>query len=92
MRTFIACSATSPRAPETNGASLESHQPFLFLLPLRPERRGKIYALRTYRVRPGGLSPTLRGREVALRGARPYGDHPFDQHVRYRWAPQITSI
>ena len=71
--------ALSPRplgaVPETDTVSLEGHRPFPFLPAARPGRRGRVYEFRTYRLRAGGLLPTLRGWEAALGRARPYADH-----------------
>ena len=40
---------------ETDTISLKSYKGFSFLPAVRPSRRGRVYELRTYRLRPGGL-------------------------------------
>lgn len=77
---------------EADAVSLESYRPFPFLPTVRPGRFGKVYEFRTYRLRPGGLSPTLRGWEVALGRARPYADHLVTNMSAIDGAPRITHI
>lgn len=54
---------------------MDSYAPFPFLPPIRTRDRGRAYEVRTYRLRPGGLPPTLAGWEAAITPARPYTDH-----------------
>lgn len=79
-------------SPETDTVSLESHRPFPFLPAVTPGRRGNVYEFRTYRLRPGGLPPTLRGWEVALERARPYADHLVTNMSAIDGAPRITHV
>ena len=79
-------------SPEADAVSLESYRSFPFIPPVRPGRRGKVYEFRTYRLRPGGLSPTLRGWEAALGRARPYADHLVTNMFAIDGAPRITHV
>ena len=54
---------------------MDSYAPFPFLPPIRMGDRGGTYEIRTYRLRPGGLPPTLAGWERAIEPARAYTDH-----------------
>ena len=79
-------------SPETDAVSLESYKAFSFLPEVRPGQHGKVYEFRTYRLRPGGLSPTLRGWEAALERARPYTDHLVTNMFAIDGAPRITHV
>jgi hypothetical protein len=48
------------------GLEMDSYAPFPFLPPVKPGKFGKVYEFRTYRLKPGGLPPTLAGWEAAL--------------------------
>ena len=55
--------------------SMESFAPFPFLPPVEPRAGGPVYEFRTYRLKPGGLPPTLDGWEKAIGPAREYTAH-----------------
>ena len=54
---------------------MDSYASFSFLPPIRIGDRGGVYEFRTYRLKPGGLAPTLAGWEAAIEPAREYTDH-----------------
>lgn len=72
--------------------SMESHAPFPFLPPLRTGARGPVYELRTYRLRPRGLPPTLAGWEAAIGPAREYTAHLVTNLYALDGPPRITHI
>ena len=45
---------------------VETHAQFPFLPPIRPGRYGGVYEFRTYRLKVGGLVPTMAGWEAAV--------------------------
>ena len=55
--------------------SMDGYAPFPFLPPVRPRAYGSVYEFRTYRLKPGGLPPTLAGWEQAIEPARDYTAH-----------------
>ncbi len=44
------------------------YRPFPFLPPVKPGRFGSVYEIRTYRLKQGGVPPTLAAWEAALPG------------------------
>src|SRR5260370_4098870 len=48
------------------GLEMDSYAPFPFLPPVVPGKYGKVYEFRTYRLKPGGLPPTIAAWEAAL--------------------------
>lgn len=50
------------------GLSSESYAPFPFLPPPVPGSFGPVYEIRTYRLKPGGLPPTIEAWAAALPG------------------------
>ena len=52
-----------------------SYALFPFLPPIRTGERGGLYEVRTYRLKPGGLVPTLAGWEAAVPVARALTEH-----------------
>lgn len=54
---------------------MDSYEPFPFLPPVTAGAEGKVYEFRTYRLKPGGLAPTLAGWEQAIGPARDYTGH-----------------
>lgn len=72
--------------------TLDSYAPFPFLPPLRTGSRGGIYEIRTYRLRPGGLAPTLAAWEAAIGPARTYTEHLVTNLYALDGAPRITHI
>jgi hypothetical protein len=55
--------------------AMDSYAPFPFLPPVQAADHGGIYELRSYRLKPGGLPPTLAGWERAIGPARDYTAH-----------------
>ena len=51
---------------------MSSYQRFPFLPPARPGASSDVYEFRTYKLKPGGLPPTLAGWEAAIGPAREY--------------------
>jgi hypothetical protein len=51
---------------------MDSYQRFPFLPPVRPRAYGDVYEFRTYKLKPGGLPPTLAGWEAVIAPARDY--------------------
>ena len=71
---------------------MDSYAPFPFLPPIRTDRRGGVYEFRTYRLKPGGLVPTLAGWEAAIAPAREYTEHLVINMYSLDGAPRITHI
>jgi hypothetical protein len=71
---------------------MDSYAPFPFLPPIKTGKRGGVYEFRTYRLKPGGLSPTLAGWEAAIGPAREYTDHLVVNMHALDGAPRITHI
>jgi hypothetical protein len=71
---------------------MDSYAPFPFLPPIRTGDRGGVYEFRTYRLKPGGLSPTLAGWEAAIGPARDYTAHLVVNMYALDGAPRITHI
>ena len=71
---------------------MDSYAPFPFLPPIRTGDRGGVYEFRTYRLKPGGLPPTLAGWEAAIAPARDYTDHLVVNMYALDGAPRITHI
>jgi hypothetical protein len=69
-----------------------SYTSFPFLPPIRTGDRGGTYEFRTYRLKPGGLPPTLAGWEAAIEPARPYTDHLVTNMYALDGPPRITHI
>lgn len=72
--------------------TMESYAPFPFLPPLRTGARGGVYEIRTYRLKPGGLVPTLAAWEAAIGPARTYTDHLVTNLYALDGSPRITHI
>lgn len=71
---------------------MDSYAPFPFLPPIRTGARGGLYELRTYRLRPGGLVPTLAGWEAAIAPARALTEHLVVNMYALDGPPRITHI
>ena len=71
---------------------MDSYAPFPFLPPIRTEDRGAVYEFRTYRLKPGGLPPTLAGWEAAIAPAREYTEHLVANMYALDGAPRITHV
>lgn len=72
--------------------TLDSYAPFPFLPPLRTGSRGGVYEVRTYRLKPGGLAPTLAAWEAAIAPARTYTEHLVTNLYALDGPPRITHI
>lgn len=71
---------------------MDSYASFSFLPPIRIGDRGGVYEFRTYRLKPGGLAPTLAGWEAAIEPAREYTDHLVTNMYALDGEPRITHI
>ena len=71
---------------------MDSYAPFPFLPPIRTGDRGGVYEFRTYRLKPGGLPPTLAGWEAAIAPAGAYTEHLVANMYALDGAPRITHI
>jgi NIPSNAP len=71
---------------------MDSYRPFPFLPPVRPSARGTVYEFRSYRLKPGGLAPTLAGWDEAMGPARDYTAHLVINMYALDGAPRITHI
>lgn len=71
---------------------MDSYASFSFLPPIRIGDRGGLYEFRTYRLKPGGLAPTLAGWEAAIEPAREYTDHLVTNMYALDGEPRITHI
>ena len=45
---------------------IDSYQRFPFLPTVEPSKRGNVYEIRTYRLKTGGLVPTMQGWKQAM--------------------------
>src|SRR5665213_832884 len=73
------------------GFEMDSYAPFPFLPPVKPGKFGKVYEFRTYRLKPGGLPPTLAGWEAALPGRTKLSALLINMYA-LDGAPRITHI
>jgi hypothetical protein len=71
---------------------MDTYMPFPFLPPIRSGARGPVYEFRTYRLKPGGLPPTLSGWEAAITPARDYTAHLVINMYALDGTPRITHI
>jgi hypothetical protein len=71
---------------------MASYQRFPFLPPVRPRASGDIYEFRTYKLKPGGLPPTLAGWEAAVAPAKEYTAHLMINMYALDGPPRITHI
>jgi hypothetical protein len=69
-----------------------SYMPFPFLPLIQPGVRGPVYEFRTYRLKPGGLTPTLAGWQAAISPARDYTAHLVINMYALDGPPRITHI
>jgi hypothetical protein len=70
---------------------MDSYAPFPFLPPIRTGDRGGVYEFRTYRLKPGGLSPTLAGWEAGIAPAREYTAHLVVNMYALDGAPELLT-
>ncbi|MGU3559746.1 NIPSNAP family protein [Methylobacterium radiotolerans] len=78
--------------PVITALEMDSYAPFPFLPPIRTGDRGGVYEVRTYRLKPGGLPPTLAAWEAAIGPARAYTQHLVLNMYALDGAPRITHI
>ncbi len=71
---------------------MDSYAPFPFLPPLRTGEHGGVYEFRTYKLKPGGLPPTLAGWEAAMAPAREYTQHLIVNMYALDGPPRIKHI
>ena len=71
---------------------MDSYQRFPFLPPARPGAHGDVFEFRTYKLKPGGLPPTLAGWEAAIAPAREYTAHLVINMYALDGPPRITHI
>ena len=71
---------------------MDSYQRFPFLPPVRPGAHGDVYEFRTYKLKPGGLPPTLAGWEAAIAPAREYTALLVINMYALDGPPRITHI
>ncbi|MCJ2014876.1 NIPSNAP family protein [Methylobacterium sp. J-076] len=71
---------------------MDSYAPFPFLPEARLDGRGGIFEFRTYRLKPGGLPPTLAAWEAAMEPAREYTQHLVVNLYALDGPPRITHI
>lgn len=74
------------------GLEMDSYQRFPFLPPPRPVAPGDVYEFRTYKLKPGGLPPTLAGWEAAIAPASEYTAHLVINMYALDGPPRITHI
>jgi hypothetical protein len=71
---------------------MDSYVPFPFLPPVRTGGHGKVCEFRTYRLKTGGLPPTMAGWEQAIAPARLYTAHLVINMYALDGPPRITHI
>ena len=71
---------------------MASYQRFPFLPPARPGAPGDVYEFRTYKLKPGGLPPTLAGWEAPIAPAKEYTAHLMINMYALDGPPRITHI
>jgi hypothetical protein len=71
---------------------MDSYAPFPFLPPVKAGVEGKVHEFRTYRLKPGGLPPTLAGWEQAIGPAHEYTAHLVINMYALDGPPRITHI
>jgi hypothetical protein len=71
---------------------MDSYQRFPFLPPAPLGPYDDVYEFRTYKLKPGGLPPTLAGWEAAIVPAREYTAHLVINMYALDGPPRITHI
>ncbi|PKU21409.1 NIPSNAP family protein [Telmatospirillum siberiense] len=71
---------------------MDSYMPFPFLPPMRTASHDAVYEFRTYKLKPGGLPPTLAGWEAAIAPARDYTAHLKINMYAIDGPPRITHV
>ena len=70
---------------------MDSYAPFPFLPPIKTGKYGNVYEFRTYKLKPGGLPPTLAGWEAAMPAREPMSHLVINMYA-LDGAPRITHI
>ncbi|WP_428488408.1 NIPSNAP family protein [Rhodopila sp.] len=70
---------------------MDSYAPFPFLPRIKPGSYGRVYEFRTYKLKPGGLPPTLAGWEAAMPAREPMSHLVINMYA-LDGAPRITHI
>jgi NIPSNAP len=73
------------------GLEMDSYAPFPFLPPVKPGKYGKVYEFRTYRLKPGGLPPTIAAWETAMPARAKLSPLVINMYA-LDGAPRITHI
>lgn len=71
---------------------MDSYIPFPFLPPAQAAVHDAVYEFRTYKLKPGGLPPTLAGWEAAVTLARDYTAHLIINMYALDGPPRITHV
>ena len=71
---------------------MDSYMPFPFLPPAQAGAHDAVYEFRTYKLKPGGLPPTLAGWEAAIAPARDYTSHLMINMYALDGSPRITHV
>ncbi len=71
---------------------MDSYAPFPFLPEATVAGRGGLYEFRTYRLKPGGLPPTLAAWEAAIAPAQEYTRHLVTNLYALDGPPRITHV
>ncbi len=71
---------------------MDSYMPFPFLPPAQSDALDAVYEFRTYKLKPGGLPPTLDGWEAAIDPARDYTAHLMINMYALDGPPRITHV
>jgi hypothetical protein len=71
---------------------MDSYMPFPFLPPAQAATHDVVYEFRTYKLKPGGLPPTLAGWEAAIAPARDYTAHLMINMYALDGPPRITHV
>jgi NIPSNAP len=71
---------------------MDSYLPFPFLSPAQVVASNTVYEFRTYKLKPGGLLPTLAGWEAAVDLARDYTAQLMINMYALDGPPRITHI
>jgi len=78
--------------PAVESLSMEGYAPFPFLPPIRAGAFGGIYEFRSYRLKPGGIAPTMAAWENAIGPAKEYTDHLVINMYALDGPERITHI
>jgi hypothetical protein len=70
---------------------MDSYAPFPFLPAIRPGAYGKVYEFRTYKLKPGGLRPTIAAWQAAMPAREKLSPLVINMYA-LDGAPRITHI